>query len=74
MTVANPDNGNRLLTSQVSSAAAGSSCPVGNTLPACTATVTVSVLSIVNSVSPSSAEPGGTVRFTTTATNGGTTR
>ncbi|MGC4746828.1 putative Ig domain-containing protein [Micromonospora sp. DT201] len=73
VTVANPDTGNRLLTSQVSSAAAGSSCPVGNTLPACTATVTVSVLTILNSVSPSSSVPGGTVVFTTTATNTGTT-
>ncbi|MEV4495768.1 putative Ig domain-containing protein [Micromonospora arborensis] len=73
VSVANPDSGDRLLTSRVSSAAAGSSCVVGSTNPACTATVTVSVLSIVNSVAPSSAVPGGTVRFTTTATNSGTT-
>ncbi|GAB3938675.1 hypothetical protein GCM10027614_19200 [Micromonospora vulcania] len=73
VTVASPDNGNRLLTSQVSSAAAGSSCPVGNTLPACTATVTVSVLSIVNTANAPTSVPGGTVRYTTTATNTGTT-
>ncbi|MEU8083038.1 putative Ig domain-containing protein [Micromonospora sp. NPDC049101] len=73
VSVADPDSGDRLLTSRVSSAAVGSTCLVGSTNPACTATVTVSVLSIVNSVAPSSAVPGGTVRFTTTATNTGTT-
>ncbi|MFG1867237.1 DUF7927 domain-containing protein [Micromonospora arborensis] len=73
VTVANPDNGNRLLTSQVSSAAAGSSCVVDNTNPACTATVTVSVLSIVNAANAPTSVPGGVVLFTTTATNTGTT-
>ncbi|MBB5476092.1 beta strand repeat-containing protein [Micromonospora parathelypteridis] len=73
VTVASPDNGNRLLTSQVSSAAAGSSCVVGSTNPACTATVTVSVLSIVNTPNAPTSVPGGTVVFTTTATNTGTT-
>ncbi|MEU4338486.1 fibronectin type III domain-containing protein [Micromonospora lupini] len=73
VTVAVPDAGDRLLTSRVSSAAAGSSCVVGSTNPACTATVTVSVLSIVNTANAPTSVPGGTVVFTTTATNTGTT-
>ncbi|WP_410816491.1 putative Ig domain-containing protein [Micromonospora sp. 050-3] len=73
VTVAVPDAGDRLLTSRVSSAAAGSSCVVGSTNPACTATVTVSVLSIVNTANAPTSVPGGTVQFTTTATNTGTT-
>ncbi|MEH1167745.1 putative Ig domain-containing protein [Micromonospora sp. CPCC 205539] len=73
VTVAAPDTGDRLLTSRVSSAAAGSSCVVGSTNPACTATVTISVLSIVNTAGAPTSVPGGTVQFTTTATNTGTT-
>ncbi|MFI6235468.1 putative Ig domain-containing protein [Micromonospora sp. NPDC050784] len=73
VTVAAPDAGDRLLTSRVSSAAVGSSCVVGSTNPACTATVTVSVLRIVNAANAPTSVPGGTVGFTTTATNTGTT-
>ncbi|WP_326556718.1 DUF7927 domain-containing protein [Micromonospora sp. NBC_01796] len=73
VTVAVPDAGNRILTGTVTSAAVGSTCPAGNTNPACTSTVTVSVLTIVNSPGAPTAVPGGTVVFTTTVTNTGQT-
>jgi uncharacterized repeat protein (TIGR01451 family) len=73
VTVTNPDAGNRILVSTVSSAAAGNNCGAGSIDPACTATVTVSVLSIVNSADVATATPGAPVRFTTTVVNTGQT-
>jgi uncharacterized repeat protein (TIGR01451 family) len=73
VTVADPDPGNRILTSTVTSSAAGNNCAPGNTDPACSTIVTVSVLSIVNSADAPTTVPGATVRFTTTVTNSGQT-
>ena len=39
VTVNNPDTGNKILASTITSATAGSNCPAGSTDPACTATV-----------------------------------
>jgi large repetitive protein len=73
VTVANPDAGNRILTTTLSSDAAGNNCPTGGTDPACTATVTVSVLSMVNTADVVTTVPGAQVRYTTTVTNTGQT-
>ena len=46
VTVSNPDTGDRILSSAVTSAAAGSNCPSGGTAPACSSAVTVASLMI----------------------------
>ena len=52
VTVNNPDTGNRILASTISSPSAGSNCPAASPGPQCTATVTVSQLTIVSTPSP----------------------
>ncbi len=69
----NPDTGNHLLASTVTSATAGSNCPAGGTDPRCTATVPVSDLVIDFTVSASTVTPGGTLVYTATFTNTGQT-
>ncbi len=69
VTVNNPDTGNKILASTITSATAGSTCPAGNPAAACTATVDVAVLTIVNSSNVTTTTPGSVVRFTTTFTN-----
>src|SRR6202042_3221248 len=49
VTVNSPDTGNDILTSTITSATTGSTCPAGSPGPGCTATVNVAVLTIVNS-------------------------
>ena len=71
VTVSNPDTGNKILASTITSATTGSTCPAGNPAASCTATVDVAVLTIVNSAGASSTTPGSVVRFTTTFTNSG---
>jgi choice-of-anchor A domain-containing protein/uncharacterized repeat protein (TIGR01451 family) len=71
VTVNNPDNGNKILASTITSATTGSTCPAGNPAAGCTATVDVAVLTIVNSAGASSTTPGSVVRFTSTFTNSG---
>ena len=71
VTVSNPDTGNKILTSTITSATPGSTCPAGNPAASCTATVDVAVLTIVNSAGASSTTPGSVVRFTSTFTNSG---
>ena len=72
VTVSNPDTGNKILASTITSATAGSTCPAGNPAASCTATVNVAVLTIVNSAETSSSTtPGSVVRFTATFTNSG---
>ena len=71
VTVSNPDTGNKILTSTITSATTGSTCPAGNPAASCTATVDVAVLTIVNSAGASSTTPGSVVRFTATFTNSG---
>jgi large repetitive protein len=72
-TVNNPDTGNRTLTSVASSAAPGSTCPVGAPGPGCTLTVTVLVpaVTIATTADRTTTTPGGTVRFTVTIHNTG---
>ena len=71
VTVSNPDTGNQILASTITSATPGSTCPAGNPAASCTATVDVAVLTIVNSAGTSSTTPGSVVRFTSTFTNSG---
>ena len=71
VTVNNPDTGNKILASTITSATAGSNCPAGSPAAGCTATVNVAVLTIVNSAGVSSTTPGSVVRFTATFTNSG---
>ncbi len=75
VTVADPDPGNRSLTSTITSAAAGSNCPSGNQAAVCSATVTVLVpaLSIANTSNVSTTVPGATVSYTATLSNTGQT-
>ena len=71
VTVGNPDTGNKILASTITSATAGSTCPAGNQAASCTATVDVTGLTIVASSNVSTTTPGSVVRFTTTFTNSG---
>ncbi len=71
VTVSNPDTGNKILASTITSATPGSNCPAGSPAASCTATVNVAVLTIVNSAGVSSTTPGSVVRFTATFTNSG---
>ena len=73
VTVSNPDTGNKILTNTLTSASTGSNCPAGSTDPACSATVTVSSLAILNTANVTTTTPGGVVRFTATFTNTGQT-
>ena len=71
VTVNNPDTGNGILAGTITSPTVGSTCPVGNLRPRCTATVDVSGLTIVNTASTPVTTPGGVVGYTITATNSG---
>ncbi|MBE1484741.1 putative repeat protein (TIGR01451 family) [Plantactinospora soyae] len=73
VTVNTPDAGNHLLTSTVSSTAAGNTCAAGNTNPACTAVVTVSELTIANSANAPTTVPGAQIQFSTRVENTGAT-
>ncbi|WP_051752255.1 putative Ig domain-containing protein [Streptosporangium amethystogenes] len=70
-----PNTGDTSMTSVVSSSAPGSTCPVGGTAPACTATVTILIpaLSIAMSADTATTTPGGTIGYTITLTNTGQT-
>ena len=71
VTVNNPDTGNKILASTITSATTGSNCAAGSGDPPCTATVPVAVLTITNSSDVSTPTPGSVVRFTATFTNAG---
>ncbi|MGD0609674.1 MAG: internalin, partial [Streptosporangiaceae bacterium] len=71
VTVNNPDTGDDILASTVTSATAGSNCAAGSTDPRCAATVAVAVLTIVASSDVSTTTPGSVVRFTAVFTNAG---
>ena len=58
VTVNNPDTGNQILTSTITSPSADSNCPAATTGPRCTATVTVSQLTIVSTPSAGTVTPG----------------
>ena len=71
VTVNNPDTGNKILASTITSATTGSNCAAGSGDPPCTSTVPVAVLTITNSSDVSTAQPGSVVRFTAVFTNAG---
>jgi uncharacterized repeat protein (TIGR01451 family) len=71
VTVNTPDTGGGVLANTVTSATAGSNCAAGSGNAACTATVTVSQLTIVNQSNVPTTTPGGVIRFTSTFTNTG---
>ncbi len=75
VTVNNPDTGDKVLASTVTSAATGSNCPVGGTDPRCASTITVLVpgLTIAVSAGPATTTPGATVHYTVMVTNSGQT-
>jgi uncharacterized repeat protein (TIGR01451 family) len=73
ITVHNPDPGDHVLTNTVTSAAAGSNCPVGSTDPRCTTSTDVTALTITNTVSVATTTPGSVVAYTVTITNTGQT-
>ena len=60
VTVDNPDTGNKVMTSTLTTSAAGSNCPSGGTDPRCTATVDVLIpaLTIVKTANVSTTTPG----------------
>ena len=75
VTVNNPDLGDRLLTTTVTTAAPGSNCPTGGTDPACRTRVVVQIpaLTITKAANAFVATPGAPVGYTITATNTGET-
>jgi len=75
VTVANPDPGNRILSTRATSSAAGNPCPAGAANAACTSTVQVLVpaLTLVSTADVGTTTPGSVVHFTVVATNTGQT-
>ncbi|HEY4991302.1 MAG TPA: putative Ig domain-containing protein [Nakamurella sp.] len=74
--VHDPDTGNKVLASTVSTAAPGSNCPVsGGTDPACSVAVAVQIpgLTLTKTADVAFAVPGQTVRFTVTIADTGQT-
>ncbi len=73
VTVTDPDTGNRILNNTVTSTTLGTDC-AGDTLDTrCTATVTVSGLTIAKTASVANTTPGSVVTFTIQVTNTGQT-
>ena len=75
VTVDNPDTGNHLLASTITTAAAGSNCPAGSADPRCSTSVPVLVpgLTITNTPSTTAPVPGSVVGYTLTITDSGQT-
>ena len=75
VTVNNPDTGNKVLASTITSATAGSNCASGSTDTRCATSVTVLVpgLTMVVSAGSGTATPGSVVHYTVTVTNSGQT-
>ena len=75
VTVDNPDTGDQTITSTLTSAAPGSTCPPSGPAPACTSTVTVLIpaLTITKTASTTTTTPGSTVGYTITVTDTGPT-
>ncbi len=73
VTVNNPDTGNKVLSSTITSSTAGNNCASGSTDPRCSTSVTVLVpgLTIVVSADTGSTTPGSVVHYTVTVTNSG---
>ena len=75
VTVNNPDTGDKVLATAVTSPTPGNNCASGSTDTGCGTTVTVLVpgLAIVNSAGVASATPGSVVHYTVTITDTGQT-
>jgi len=75
VTVNNPDAGDKVITSTLTSTDPGSTCPPGGPAPACTSTVTVLIpaLTITKTASTTTTTPGSTVGYTVTVTDAGPT-
>ena len=75
VTVNNPDTGNHLLASTITTAAAGSNCPAAAPAAACSISVPVLTpgLSITNTPDTTAATPGSVVGYTLAITNTGQT-
>jgi uncharacterized repeat protein (TIGR01451 family) len=75
ITANNPDTGDKLVITTVSSAAAGSSCPPGTTSSPCQLVVPVLTpgLTIVLSAGSATTTPGSVVHYTATITDSGQT-
>ena len=75
VTVSNPDTGDKVLVTAITSPTPGSNCPVARPAAACGTSVPVLVpgLTIVNSAGVASATPGSVVGFTVTITDTGQT-
>ena len=73
VTVNNPDTGNKILASTLTTAGPGSNCQSGSTDTDCFSTVTVSQLTINNTANVATTTPGSVVRYTATFANTGQT-
>ena len=75
VTVNTPDTGDKALTSTVTSATPGSTCPPSGPAAACTSTVTVLIpaLTIAKTATTTTTTPGSTVGYTVTVTDTGPT-
>ncbi|HET7014345.1 MAG TPA: putative Ig domain-containing protein, partial [Streptosporangiaceae bacterium] len=75
VTVKNPDTGDKVMTSTVTSTSTGNNCTSGSTDTRCSNTVTVLVPGLTISLTAASgtAQPGSSVAYTVTATNSGQT-
>ena len=76
VTVSNPDTGNRLLTTLLTSAAAGNNCAAGSTDPTCATSVPVEAAALLTfgiSSDAASTVAGGVVHYTVTVTNAAAT-
>jgi len=75
VTVDNPDPGNKLLGSTITTAAAGSNCLTGSTDPACSVSVPVLIpgLTLTQTANTTFAVPGQKVTYTVTITDTGQT-
>jgi uncharacterized repeat protein (TIGR01451 family) len=75
VTVNNPDAGNKLMASTLSTTAAGSNCPSGSTDPRCSISVTVltPALTIATTANATAAGPGQPITVTVTVTDTGQT-
>jgi uncharacterized repeat protein (TIGR01451 family) len=75
ITVHDPDIGDKFMTNAVTSTSPGSTCPVGGTLPACSAAVRVLIpaLVITKTADTATVIAGNDVHYTVTVTNTGQT-
>ena len=75
VTVNNPDTGNKVLASTITTAAAGSNCPAGGTDPSCSVSVPVLIpaLTITATANTATAAPGTVIGYTVTVTDSGQT-